>query len=72
MGENYPDNTQVTAGQTFTETWTLRNNGSNCVWDSRIRLQYVSTSAGLLSTSQAAVTVSGTVQPNGTFVFLCR
>ena len=69
VSENYPDNTQVTAGQAFTKTWTLRNSGSNCVWDSRIRLQYVSNSAGQLSTSQAAVAVSGTVQPNGTFVF---
>jgi methionine-rich copper-binding protein CopC len=69
VGETYTDNTQVPAGQSFTKTWTLRNIGSNCVWDSRIRLVYVSNTAGLLSTSQAAVAVSGTVQPNGTFVF---
>jgi methionine-rich copper-binding protein CopC len=69
VGESHPDNTQVGAGQAFTKTWTLRNLGSNCIWDSRIKLQYVSNTAGLLSTSQAAVAVSGTVQPNGTFVF---
>jgi hypothetical protein len=67
--ESHPDNTQVPAGQSFTKTWTLRNNGSNCIWDSRIKLAYVSSQGGQLSTSQAAVTVSGTVQPNGTYVF---
>ncbi|HEX8691409.1 MAG TPA: NBR1-Ig-like domain-containing protein [Longimicrobium sp.] len=69
VSESHPQKTEVPAGQSFTKTWTLRNKGSNCVWDSPIRLQYFSNTAGLLSTSQADIAVSEPVEPDGTYIF---
>jgi hypothetical protein len=36
-----PDNTPVTAGQTFTKTWKVKNAGS-CAWDAGFKFAYVS------------------------------
>jgi len=36
---NIPDGTQMTAGQTFTKTWKIKNNGS-CAWGDGYKLIY--------------------------------
>ncbi len=36
---NIPDGTQMTAGQTFTKTWQIKNNGS-CAWGAGYKLIY--------------------------------
>ena len=37
--ETIPDNTQFDPGETFTKTWTMRNDGS-CTWDSSYRVVF--------------------------------
>jgi hypothetical protein len=40
-GETVPDGTSMLPGQTFTKTWTLKNDGS-CIWTSSYSLVFVS------------------------------
>lgn len=68
LGENYLDGTEVSPGESFTKTWTIRNSGS-CAWNSTLALQYVSDDNGRLSVSQADVPIHDTVPPGATYTF---
>lgn len=66
--KSHPDGAQVTAGQSFTMEWAVRNTGT-CTWSSGYALRYVSKSNEQLSLSQANVALSGTVAPGATYTF---
>lgn len=65
--ETIPDNTPITGGTSFNKTWTIQNTGTS-TWTAYYKLQYVSNTAGRLS-SISAVAISGTVLPGGTYTF---
>ena len=39
MDVNIPDNTQMTAGQSFVKTWKIKNSGT-CTWDTGYKIIY--------------------------------
>lgn len=63
--ETIPDGTNLTPGQTFTKTWTLRNSGS-CTWNSDYDVVFVSGDAMNAPASQQLT--SETVAPGETIV----
>ena len=65
VGETVPDGTTLSPGQSFTKTWTIRNNGTS-TWNSNYRLEWVS-GAGL--SNHADVAVNGTVAPGVNYTF---
>ena len=65
VSETIPQNTQMVPGQSFTQSWTLRNSGTS-TWNSSYGLQYVSGNAGC---NHSAVAVNGLVAPNSTSTF---
>ncbi len=65
-GENYPDNSVVAGGTSFTKTWTIKNTGTT-TWTSSYKLKYVS--GGGLSVSQADIAISATVAPGASYTF---
>lgn len=69
LGENYLDDTEVPAGESFTKTWTIRNSGA-CSWDSSFALRYVSDTNGQLSASRVDVPIMDTVPPGATHTFM--
>jgi hypothetical protein len=58
-----PDNTPVAAGQSFTKTWKVVNNGS-CAWDAGFKFAFVTGDAmsGATYTLPTAVPVNGIVE----------
>lgn len=60
-----PDGAPMNPGQSFTQTWTIRNTGYT-TWDSTYKLRYIS---GTLSTSRVDRAIVGSVAPNGTYPF---
>ena len=61
VSQTVPDNSVRTAGQSFTNTWTIRNTGTT-TWGAGYYLQHVSGSF----CGTGTVPVSGTVAPNAT------
>jgi hypothetical protein len=57
-----PDNTAMTAGQTFTKTWKVANTGS-CAWDAGFKFSLVSGDA----MGGATYTLASVVPANSTF-----
>jgi hypothetical protein len=53
-----PDNTAMTAGQTFTKTWQVKNSGT-CAWESGFNFAHIDGDA----MNGATLTLSQTVQP---------
>lgn len=70
VSETYTDGTSVTAGASFTKTWTIRNSGTT-TWTTSWCLRYVSdtVSSGYLSTSQSNRCLSSSVAPGGSYTF---
>jgi len=60
---NYPDDTEVAAGSTFTKTWRLKNNGS-CSWTSGYVLLF--DSGDQMGAPATSTFTSGTVSPGST------
>ncbi len=58
-GETIPDGTVMAPGQTFTKTWTLKNEGS-CPWSTDFSVVFVS---GVAMGAPASQPLSGTVAP---------
>jgi len=65
VSETIPDLSQLSPGQSYTKTWTLRNTGTT-VWGPGESLQFVSGDAGC---SHVALAVSGQVAPNQHYTF---
>jgi hypothetical protein len=59
---NFPDNTQVKAGESFVKTWRLRNSGS-CTWTTAYALVFVN---GEAMGAPAALPLTGNVAPGET------
>ena len=59
-GETIPDGTVMTPGQTFTKTWTLKNDGS-CTWNANYSLVFISGDA--MDGPAATPLTTGTVAP---------
>jgi hypothetical protein len=59
---NFPDNTQVKAGESFVKTWRLENAGS-CTWTTAYNLVFA---GGDQMGAPAAVPLTGNVSPGGT------
>jgi hypothetical protein len=59
MDVNYPDDTHVNVGTTFTKTWQLKNIGS-CTWDTSYNIVFVS---GDDLNAPDAVSLTGSVPP---------
>lgn len=57
-----PDGAKVSAGQPFTKTWRLRNNGT-CTWNTSYAMVFVS---GNPLSAPAVVSLPGNVPPNAT------
>src|SRR5262249_14198062 len=60
-----PDGTQMTPGQSFTKTWTIRNSGTT-TWNSGYKLSWVSGEIGRASCREI---VRGTVSPGSNYKF---
>jgi hypothetical protein len=60
---NYPDNTEVAAGASFTKTWQIQNNGS-CTWTSGYVLLF--DSGDQMGAPATATITAGTVAPGAT------
>lgn len=58
---NYPDDSEVDAGQTFTKTWELKNTGS-CTWNSNYAIVFAEGDS--LSAAPATQLTSGSVAPD--------
>jgi hypothetical protein len=69
VSETYPDNTAVPRGTAFQKSWTLRNSGTGCAWDSGFRLRFRTATADRLSASQSDIPVQGTVAAGGSYTF---
>jgi uncharacterized protein YvpB len=65
VSENYPDNSSVDGGKSFTKTWTIKNSGTK-TWDSDWKLKYVN---GDLSSSHSSIKISGKVKPGNNYTF---
>ena len=61
ISETIPDGTIMTAGQTFTKQWTLKNIGT-CTWDTSYKLVFTSGNALGGPASQA---LTSAISPNG-------
>jgi hypothetical protein len=59
---NFPDDTQVTPGQSFTKVWRLRNDGT-CTWNEEYKLVFV---GGEAMSNNTPLPVPGVVPPGGT------
>ena len=68
-GETYKDTAVVLPGETFTKTWTLSNQSTDCVWDESIALVYASSLGARLSSATSRVAVEGVVKPSGKYSF---
>jgi hypothetical protein len=67
VSENYPDNTSVSGGTSFTKQWTIKNTGTT-TWNSSYKLRF-STYSGARLSSINEVAISGTVKPGYTYTF---
>jgi hypothetical protein len=65
VSETIPIGTPITAGQSFTKTWTIKNSGTT-TWDSTIQLKWVS---GASLSNHSNIPVSGTVAPGASTTF---
>jgi hypothetical protein len=65
VSETILDGTPLNAGQLFTKTWTIHNNGTT-TWNSNYRLRWVS---GASLSDHADVIVAGTVAPGADYTF---
>jgi hypothetical protein len=63
MDVNYPGNTIVKAGQSFTKTWRLKNSGT-CSWTVEYDLAFVS--GDKMGASDLTQLTSGSIPPGGT------
>ena len=66
-GESHPDDTALTAGQTFVKRWTFRN-GGNCAWEPGFTLRYSTSPGGRLADS-TQVRLNRRVPPGATHDF---
>ena len=65
VSETIPDNTQETAGASYTQVWTIKNSGTT-TWGSGYTLQYVSGNAGCghATAGTLSVTIAPTTSVN--------
>ena len=59
---NFPDDTQVAPGESFTKVWRLRNDGT-CTWTEEYKLVFV---GGDSMTNNTPLPIPGAVPPGGT------
>ncbi len=66
VSETILDGTTITAGQSFTKSWTIRNSGTT-TWNSNYRLRWIS---GANLSNHSDVVIAGTVAPGSIYTFI--